>query len=80
MGNEVNWYLVNPKYPVVGKNFFQPITVAEILILNVLANLIPQKVKVLVAPLCLTICDPTDYSLPGSPVQEILQARILGRY
>ena len=26
---------------------------------------------------CLTLCDPTDYSLPGSSVHEILQARIL---
>ena len=27
--------------------------------------------------LCLTLCDPTDYSPPGSFVQEILQLRIL---
>ena len=27
--------------------------------------------------LCLTLCDPTDGSPPGSPVPEILQARIL---
>ena len=27
--------------------------------------------------LCLTLCNPMDYSLPGSSVQEILQARIL---
>ena len=26
---------------------------------------------------CLTLCDPTDYSLPGSSVREISQARIL---
>ena len=26
---------------------------------------------------CLTLCDPMDYSLPGSSVHEILQARIL---
>ena len=26
---------------------------------------------------CLTLCDPMDCSLPGSSVQEILQARIL---
>ena len=30
-----------------------------------------------VAQLCLTLCDPMDCSLPGSPVHEILQARIL---
>ena len=36
-----------------------------------------SEVKVLVAQSCLTFCDPMDYSLPGSPVQGILQARIL---
>ena len=28
-------------------------------------------------PTCLTVCDPTDYSPPGSSVHGILQARIL---
>ena len=32
---------------------------------------------VLAAQWCLTFCDPMDWSLPGSPVHEILQARIL---
>ena len=32
---------------------------------------------VLVAQLCLTLCDPMDCSLPGSSVHGILQARIL---
>ena len=32
---------------------------------------------VLVAQSCPTVCDPIDYSLPGSSVHEILQARIL---
>ena len=31
----------------------------------------------LVAQLCLTLCDPMDRSLPGSPVHGILQARTL---
>ena len=31
----------------------------------------------LVDPSCLTLCDPLDYSPPGSSVQRILQARIL---
>ena len=31
----------------------------------------------LVAQSCLTLCDPMDYSLPGSSVHGILQARIL---
>ena len=30
-----------------------------------------------VAQSCPTLCDPTDYSLPGSPVHGIFQARIL---
>ena len=35
------------------------------------------KVKVLVAQLCLTLCDPMDCSSPGSSVHGIFQARIL---
>ena len=35
------------------------------------------KVKVLVAQLCPTLCDPTDCSPPGSSVHGTLQARIL---
>ena len=35
------------------------------------------KVKVLVAQSCPSLCDPMDYSLPGSSVPGILQARIL---
>ena len=35
------------------------------------------KVKVKVAQLCPTLCDPIDCSLPGSSVHGILQARIL---
>ena len=34
-------------------------------------------VCVLVAQLCLTVCDPMNYSLPGLSVHGILQARIL---
>ena len=33
--------------------------------------------KVLVAKLCPTLCDPMDYSPPGSSVHEISQGRIL---
>ena len=36
-----------------------------------------DKVKMLVAQLCLTLCDPMDCSPPGSPVHGILQARKL---
>ena len=35
------------------------------------------KVEVLIAQLCLTLCDPMDCSLLGSSVHGILQARIL---
>ena len=31
----------------------------------------------LVVQLCLTLCDPMEYSWPGSSVRGILQARIL---
>ena len=34
-------------------------------------------VKVKVAQLCLTVCDPMDCSSPGSSVHGILEARIL---
>ena len=36
-----------------------------------------KRVKVLVAQLCLTLCDTMDCSPPGSSVHGILQARIL---
>ena len=36
-----------------------------------------KKVKVLVTQLCPTLCNPIDYSMPGSSVHGILQARIL---
>ena len=32
-----------------------------------------------VAQLCPTLCDPMDYSLPGSSVHGIFQARVLER-
>ena len=35
------------------------------------------QVLVLVAQSCSTLCNPMDYSLPGSSVRRILQARIL---
>ena len=43
---------------------------------NLLPNLF-EKVQVLVAQLCLTLCHPMDCSPPGSSVHGILQARIL---
>ena len=35
------------------------------------------KSEIEVAQLCLTLCDPTDCSLPGSSVHGIFQARVL---
>ena len=35
--------------------------------------------KVLVTQLCLTLCDPSDCSLPGFSMCRVLQARILER-
>ena len=36
-----------------------------------------MKVKVVVTQSCPTLCNPMDYSLPGSSVHGILQVRIL---
>ena len=36
-----------------------------------------MKVKMLVAQFCPTLCNPRDYSLPGSSFYGILQSRIL---
>ena len=44
---------------------------------SITESLYCMKVKVLVAQLCLTLCDPVDCSLPGSCVHRISQARIL---
>ena len=37
---------------------------------------VKNRMKVLVTQSCLTLCDPTDCSPAGSPMQRILQARI----
>ena len=42
-----------------------------------ISNTHSMLVKVLVAQLCLTLCNPMNYSPPGSSVPGILQARIL---
>ena len=36
-----------------------------------------EKMKVLITQSCLTLCDPMNYSPPGSSVHGILQTRIL---
>ena len=41
------------------------------------AGQLPQKVKVLAAQSCPTLCDPTDCNPPASSVHGILQARVL---
>ena len=44
---------------------------------QVLNSYMQQCVRVLVAQLCPTLCDPMDCSSPGSSVHGISQARIL---
>ena len=44
---------------------------------DIAGNKIQLLLKVKVAELCLTLSNPMNYSLPGSSVYEILQARIL---
>ena len=44
-------------------------------VMSVLFNMLSAAAKLL--QLCLTLCDPTDSSPPGSPVPGILQARTL---
>ena len=44
---------------------------------NSILDTISLKVKVLVAQLCLTLCDPMDCGTPGSTVHGILRVRIL---
>ena len=39
--------------------------------------MLTSRVCMLVAQLCPTLCDPIDYSPPGSSIHGILQARIL---
>ena len=36
-----------------------------------------EDIQYAIAQLCVTLCSPVDYSLPGSSVQAILQAKIL---
>ena len=62
--------------------FFFKLTVHFLYAINLLDNLLQllegwPVLKVLVTQLCLTLCDPKDYSLPGSSVHGILQTRIL---
>ena len=57
-----------------------------VLVGSVISNLISRCLKrqwwafcsfVLVAQVCLTLCDPTDCNQPGSSIHDILQAKIL---
>ena len=53
------------------KNTFFSTCLSKLQLLNVL------KRRMLVTQLCLTLCNPMDYSRPGSSVHGIIQARIL---
>ena len=44
---------------------------------NAVIFLVFGTVKVLVTQFCLTLCNPMNFSLPGSSVHGILQVRIL---
>ena len=46
-------------------------------ILFIPGSMLGEKVKVLVAQSCLTLCDPMNCSPPGFSVHGILQAKIL---
>ena len=52
---------------------FQALRIASLIIFIISV----MKVKMLIAQLCTTLCDPMDCSPPGSSVHGILQARIL---
>ena len=56
------WYLLPPVFPALAGRFF---------------TTEPPEVKVLVAQLCLTRCNPMDCGPPGSSVHGIFQTRIL---
>ena len=67
--------LLRNKVPKIQRTYVSiPDTVYELLSLNSYKKTRRWKGKSL-SPVCL--CDPTDYSLPGFSVHEILQARIL---
>ena len=52
---------------------FQALRIASLIIFIISF----MKVKMLIAQLCTTLCDPMDCSPPGSSLFGILQARIL---
>ena len=62
--------------------FFKPraddCTTKQLILLKDIFSLkLCRKKESEVAQLCLTLCDPTDCSLPGSSVHGIFQARVL---
>ena len=55
------------------------LTLPIVIIAKIWSNqdVLKQVSEVNITQSCLTLCDPMDYSLPGSSVHGILQARIL---
>ena len=69
-----NWRGINTHLEICASTCF----LDQYLVLQTrLVVIVSFVVAVLVAQLCLTFCDPMDYSPPGSSVHGILQARIL---
>ena len=68
----VPWSVIKPVCPALEGRF--------LIIKQLGKSLTPifsYQLTCLIAQLCLTLYNPTDYSLPGSSVHRILQARIL---
>ena len=60
------------------KEVFTTLVSCEVMIFEAnFYKILKESMKVKVAQLCPTLCDPMDYSLPASSVHGILQARIL---
>ena len=66
MGQDSQPCLLPPKFSAILLACHTPVTLGHACVLD--AKLLRS---------CLTLCDPMDYSLPGSAVHGILQARIL---
>ena len=62
----------NPQFPCTNCIFYKTFSQRSPLWLRDL-----NYITCSVTELCLTLCDPMDYSLPGSSIHGILQARIL---
>ena len=76
MGSREIWGVI-PAPPQFGQFNFLRLSFIYKMRRIALTRLKKVKVRVLVAQSCPALCDLMDFSLPGSSVHEILQARIL---